>query len=369
MVALGTGACRASSVVMQVERVAEVWRSIADWRERADRLVPPADRKILLNPLRLVYRFSRFALHHGRGRDARREPADVDARDPALVSLLGELWRVLAEKYFRLRIEGVENVPRQGPVLLVGNHCGGFLPSEGFFTALALHDSQGPERALYVLAHDFLFDDPVLRRYAGRLGMLRAGHDSAHRAFMANGCVLVYPGSDLDTFRPFWDRNKIVLGHRTGFLALALREGVPIVPVVASGTHEQFVVLARGDRLAKLVHAHRWARSEVAPLVLSFPWGLTSGFVPYIPLPAQTTLSFLPPMRWPELGAAAADDPAALERCYREVEHAMQAELDRLSNGRRFLLGRPAQRMRESAPRSRGADLARPTFATPENAP
>ena len=64
--------------------------------------------------------------------------------------------------------------------------------------------------------------------------------------------MLVYPGSDLDTFRPFRDRDKIVLGGRKGFLELALRERVPIVPVVTAGTHEQIIVLTRGDRLARL---------------------------------------------------------------------------------------------------------------------
>jgi 1-acyl-sn-glycerol-3-phosphate acyltransferase len=226
-------------------------------------------------------------------------------------------------------------------VLLVGNHSGGLLPSEGFFTMLAIARGHGPERAVYALAHDFLFDDPTLRRYAGRLGILRAGHASAHRALAAGACVLVYPGSDMETFRTFRDRNKIVLAGRTGFLKLALREGVPIVPVVTAGNHEQLVVLARGDRLARLVHAHRWARTEVLPLVLSLPWGLTTGFLPYLPLPAQITMSFLPAMRWPELGPDSADRPDDVARCYREVEAAMQGELDRLTRGRRILRGQP----------------------------
>jgi len=262
----------------------------------------------------------------------------VSARDPALLELGFDLLRVLGRYYFRLRVEGVESVPA-GPVLFVGNHSGGLVPLEGFFVSLAIHDRFGIERAIYALAHDFLFEDPTLRRYAGRLGMLRAGHESAHHAFAAGGSVMVFPGSDLDTFRTFRDRNKIVLGGRKGFLRLALREGVPIVPVVCAGTHEQFVVLARGDRFAKLVHAHAWARTEVMPLVLSLPWGLTSGFLPYLPLPAQTTVAFLPAMRWPGCDPA---DPAALERCYREVEDAMQHGLDTLTRDRRFLRGQPS---------------------------
>ena len=319
-----------------------MWSELADWIARARRLVPPGDRKVLLSPPHLVARFAKFAVKRALGEAARIPADDTRARDPEFVYLVGQIYQFLARHYFRLRTLGVENIPPTGPVLFVGNHSGGFLPSEGFFTEMAVWERFGPDRPVYALAHDFLFEDPTLRRYAGRLGLLRAGHESAHHAFAAGGCVLVYPGSDLETFRPFRDRNKIVLGGRKGFIALALRERVPIVPVVTAGNHEQMIVLMRGDRLARFLHAHRWARTEVLPLVLALPWGLTSGFIPYLPLPAQTTLAFLPPITWPELGPEDATDPAVLERCYHDVETAMQTTLDRLTHDRRFLRGQPA---------------------------
>jgi 1-acyl-sn-glycerol-3-phosphate acyltransferase len=308
-----------------------MWSELNDWRARAHRLVPPADRRVLFCPPRLVARFARFAVRRWMGSAGQDVADDTHVRDPELVALLCDLWRMLGRYYFRLRVEGVHHVPPSGPVLFVGNHSGGFFPSEAFFTALAVHERYGIDRAVYALAHDFLFEDPLLRRYAGRLGILRAGYASAHHAFSSGGCVLVYPGSDLDTFRPFRERNRIVLGGRKGFLVLAEREGVPIIPVVTAGTHEQLIVLWRGERLARALHAHEWARTEVLPIVLSLPWGLTTGFLPYLPLPAQTSLSFLPPMRWPET--------VSLEQRYHEVESAMQSELDRLTHGRRFLLG------------------------------
>jgi 1-acyl-sn-glycerol-3-phosphate acyltransferase len=316
-----------------------MWSELSDWVSRARRLVPREDRKVLLSPRRLVARFAKYAMRRALGRAAEVAADDLAPRDPELVLLVGELYRWLARHYFRLRVTGIENVPATGPVLLVGNHSGGLLPSEGFFTEIAIWERFGPARAVYALAHDFLFEDPLLRRYAGRLGLLRAGHASARHAFAAGACVLVYPGSDLDTFRPFRDRHKVVLGGRKGFIALALRERVPIVPVVTAGNHEQMIVLARGDRIARMLRAHRWARTEVLPIMLALPWGVTSGFVPYLPLPAQTTLAFLPAMRWPDLGPHDADDPAALERCYRDVEAAMQGAMDHLSRGRRFLRG------------------------------
>ncbi|HEU0030151.1 MAG TPA: lysophospholipid acyltransferase family protein [Kofleriaceae bacterium] len=324
------------------DRSATFADELAEWVQRARRLVPREDRRVLLNPVRLVARFSRYALRRHGGRAGSATADDVRARDPELVTLLCDLWRILGTHYFRFEVEDVDHVPRRGPVLLVGNHSGGLLPSEGFFTALAIHDHFGPDRAIYALTHDFLFEDPTLSRYAAGLGMLRAGHESARHAFADGHCVLVYPGSDFDTFRTFRDRSKIELGGRTGFLRLALREQVPIVPIVTAGTHEQMIVLSRGDRLARLVHAHRWARTEVLPIILAIPWGITFGFVPYLPLPAQTTQAFLSPISWPELGPEAADSPEILARCYAEVETAMQEGLDRLTRGRRFLVGRPS---------------------------
>lgn len=321
---------------------------IVDWMRRARQLVPREDRKVLLSPPRLVARFAGYAW---KGNDYVTAAEDIGARDPEFISLMLDFFRVVAARYFRLRVEGIDNVPRSGPVLLVGNHNGGLLPSDGFFAALAIRDRFGAGRGFYVLAHDFLFHDPVLRSYAHRLGMLRASPESAQLALAAGACVLVYPGSDLDTFRTFRDRGKIVLGQRTGFVRLALRERVPIVPVVSSGTHEQLIVLARGDRLARLLRAEAWARTEVLPFVFAVPWGLTSGFVPYLPLPAQTTIAFGAPITWPELGSEDAQRRDVVDRCYREVESTMQSMLDRLEKDRRFLLGprKPKRPRREAS--------------------
>jgi 1-acyl-sn-glycerol-3-phosphate acyltransferase len=323
-----------------------MWLELATWLGQARRRIPRADRRVLLSPPRLVARFARYALARQLGQERAVAADDAGARDPELVSFMLDFVRLMARAYFRLRVEGVEHVPASGPALLVGNHNGGLVPMDGLFTSLAVHDHLGASRAVYALVHDFLLADPLLRRYAGALGMLRADEASARHAFAHGDCVLVYPGSDRETFRTFRERGKVVLAGRKGFIRLALREGVPIVPVVSAGTHEQFVVLTRGDRLARLLGMHRWARTDVFPLVLAVPWGLTSGFVPYLPLPAQTTLAFAPALHWPEL-VGRQDDPEIVDRCYHEVERRMQETLDRLQAGRRVLLGQPAV----SAPR------------------
>jgi 1-acyl-sn-glycerol-3-phosphate acyltransferase len=272
--------------------------------------------------------------------DATTAPTD---RDPAA---LGEFFagvRWLARHYFRARLEGLEHVPAHGPALLVGNHSGGLVAVDWALTSLAVWDAHGPGRAVYGLGHDILMWSPVTRKYAGRFGALRAGHGAARAAFANGDLVLVYPGSEYDSFRPFSKRDRVVLAGRTGFLRLAIGAGVPIIPVVTAGAQEQYVLLTSGERLARALDLPRILRSNVCPIGFSLPWGLTSGLLPYLPLPTQITVAFCPPIHL-DAPPAAADDPAVLARAYADVERVMQARLDELTAGRIPWLGTPGRR-------------------------
>ena len=316
------------------------------WLDRARALLSPAERALFLSLPRLGLTLLKYPLDRARGRAEPDGSPDLEARDEALVELAVDLVRAVGRHYFRLRVSGIEHMPAEGPVLLVGNHSGGLLPLEGLFTGQAVYDHFSKRRRIYGLVHEVLYHDDVMRGLARRLGMLRAGHDSAHAAFAAGHAVLVYPGSDVDAFRPFGDRHRIELAGRKGFLRLALAAGVPIVPVVTTGTHEQLIVLSRGDWLSRALASRKLLRTDVLPLVFSLPWGIAPGFLPYLPLPAQTTIAFGPALRWPDLGRESAADPVALERCYRDVERVMQAMMDEQAEGRRFLVGKPTVRTR-----------------------
>jgi len=309
----------------------------AEWRARASSYLDAGD-FWRLGPTA----FLRAGLRLAGDRDASLGVEEgVEQRDPAFVDLVLDLCRHIGESYFRWTVEGVDNVPETGPALLVGSHNGGLQTFDSLLTMVAIRDRYGIERAVHPLGHDLLFQQPRIAEVTIRFGGLRAGHRGAALAFRRGHLVLVYPGSDFDSTRAWRDRYRIELGGRMGFLKLALREQVPIVPVVSTGTHEQFVVLTRGDRLARLLHIKRLFRAEVFPIVLSVPWGITTGFMPYWPLPAQTALRFGPPIRFEGLGPEAADDPEALSRCYEVVRVRMQHELDVLSAGRVPFLGKP----------------------------
>lgn len=101
----------------------------------------------------------------------------LEARDPEFVRVLVELGHFLGRHYFRTRFEGVENVPSEGPVLLVGNHNSTIMTTEVLLTVTAMWDHFGPDRAVRPLAHDIVWADPVGRRLCHQAGMLRANRE------------------------------------------------------------------------------------------------------------------------------------------------------------------------------------------------
>jgi 1-acyl-sn-glycerol-3-phosphate acyltransferase len=293
----------------------------------------------LFNPIEVA----KVGVDFATGRHRTDDPGDPDERDPVFVEALVDWARFIGRTYFRFDLRGAERIPPSGPALIVGNHSGGLVTVDAFFVWVAVWDALGPARSVYALGHDVLYDVEVLRKYAGRMGVLRAGHEGARRAFARGHLLLVYPGSDYDSFRPFGERNRVVLAGRTGFVKLALRERVPVIPLASVGMHESLIVLTRGERLGKALGMHRLLRSNVLPLALGIPWGLFSPYLPQFPLPAQVTMEFGEPLRW-DLPPEAANDPEVVGRCYREVETALQRGVDALAAGRIPFLGRPPGR-------------------------
>jgi 1-acyl-sn-glycerol-3-phosphate acyltransferase len=162
-----------------------------------------------------------------------------------------------------------------------------------------------------------------------RLGVVPASPENAEAALARGAVVLVYPGGDIEDCRPWRERHHVDLAGHTGFVRLALRTGVPVVPVVAHGSHEVDFILSRGDGLARLLRLPR-LRVHVFPLVAAFPFGLMPIWLPHLPLPARVTVEVLDPLDWNGRGGGA-DDPSVIEACYREVVERLQHALDRLA--------------------------------------
>src|SRR5664279_5491490 len=228
--------------------------------------------------------------------------------------------------YFSPEVRGQENLPASGPVLVVGNHSNLFYMPDAWVVGLEVIRRRGLEQPAYALGYDLLFGIPFVGPFLRRIGAIPAGGRAAEQGLAHGGLILVYPGGDREACRPWTERDKIDLGDHRGFIRLALRAGVPVVPVVAHGSHDAVVIVSRGDRLAKALGLHR-LRIQVFPILLA-PYGLTTILTPPLPMPSAITVEFLPPLDWSAYGPEAADDEAIVAACYEEITSAMQTTLD-----------------------------------------
>lgn len=231
-------------------------------------------------------------------------------------------------RYFDAEVLGFEHVPRDGPFLVVSNHSGGiYMPDYWAFLRKWI-DERG-DAPIYSLAFDFVFSIPGMSTIARRLGSVPASHANADALLHAGMPVLVYPGGDADDYRPWTERHRVDLEGHTGFVRLALRHGVPVVPVVSHGSHDAIVVLARGDAISRRLGFDR-LRIKVFPLLFGPPWGIAPVYLPTVPFPAKVTTRVCEALDWRHLGPDVADDPAVVRACYEEVLGRMQANLDDL---------------------------------------
>lgn len=248
-------------------------------------------------------------------------------RDPQFIrETLPGLGRLM-QFYFRPKVRGLELIPTEGPVLLVGNHSGGTQIADTFAFAYCFHDRFGPDRLFHQLAHDLVFKMPglaPLRKY----GTVPADHRNATAALARGAALLVYPGGDHETYRPSWQSGEIDFSHRSGFVRLALEVDVPIVPVVAIGGQETALFLTQGERLSHFLALDRLLRLEVLPIQIAPPFGLTVlDFPGRIPLPSQITIQVLPRI---DLRRRFGPDPNE-DAVYHAVTAMMQEALDELS--------------------------------------
>jgi 1-acyl-sn-glycerol-3-phosphate acyltransferase len=264
--------------------------------------------------------------------DGEGPPADwLDARDPEYIRETLPALRAMSRLYFRGEVRGLEHIPAEGRVLIVGNHSGGTLIADTFVFSEAFYEFFGPERLFHQLAHDLVFRVPGLRASLSRYGTIPASPDNMRRALDRGAALLVYPGGDHETYRPSWESAEIDFAGRTGFARLALELGVRIVPVVAIGGQETALFLGQGRALARRLGVDRLLRLKVVPAQIGPPFGLTVLDLPArIPLPAKITVRALPPIDLRALLGENADPADA----YEVVTSVMQHALDELADER-----------------------------------
>lgn len=275
------------------------------------------------------------------GDDADRQVGDGDAAgpqvghwDPALTRYVIDLLRPIVKLYHRSEVRHLERIP-DGRCLLVGNHSGGLTTPDFAVFAVDFYERFGYERPLYVLAHDNFFRGPAARLLA-HLGALAASPRNAAAALAADAAVLLFPGGDLDVYRPSVRENVIDFGGRTGYVTAAVRARAPIVPVVSIGGQETQFFLSRGRRLSHALGLtrleRRLFRTDILPVSFGLPFGLSVLVPVNMPLPSKIVVEVLDPVdvaaQW-----QTHPDPDLIDG---RIRRAMQVALEKLARRRRL---------------------------------
>jgi 1-acyl-sn-glycerol-3-phosphate acyltransferase len=256
-------------------------------------------------------------------------PNDLDARDETFITRVLPLMGALYDHYFRCETEFEDDLP-EGPLMAVGNHNAMTGMPDMFCHMVAFWRRYSPARLAYGLMHDVPFRFPAAGAWLNASGAIAANADNARRAFQRGAAVLVFPGGDVDACKPFSKRYTIEFGKRRGFIRTAIREQIPIVPVVSAGGHQSVYIFTDGRKIAEALRLPALARSNVAPIGLALPWGLIVGVpYPHVPPPVKIHTRILRPIRL-DLPKEAASDGEAVEQAFQHVRGVMQGALDEL---------------------------------------
>ena len=181
--------------------------------------------------------------------------------------------RLLHMYYFRVKSDGIENIPGSGPAILVANHSG-MLPIDAAMISVDVFRNSNPPRVPRSITDFFAFDFPFLGTILTRLGQVPGSRRNFEELLNEGELVLVCPEGTIGIGKHFSERYKIK-PFRVGHMEMALKFRVPIIPVALVGAEEQSPILYNIKSIAKLLHVPYF------PVTPTFPWLGPLGLLPY----------------------------------------------------------------------------------------
>lgn len=214
--------------------------------------------------------------------------SDVDewGRSDSTRRLVRNLYDPVYKHWFRAEWEGFENIPASGGALLVANHAGA-IPSDAPVIMHGIEKDLG--RPVYGLAENLFRTIPLVGTAWSRAGGVNAHPDNAYRLLREQGqLVLVFPEGVKGTSKHHGRKYRLARFGRGGFVEIAMRSGVPIIPIAVMGNEETAPIIAKAPALAK---AFGIPYFPITPQMLFLgPLGAT------IPFPSKFRLRVLPPV-------------------------------------------------------------------------
>jgi 1-acyl-sn-glycerol-3-phosphate acyltransferase len=179
--------------------------------------------------------------------------SDVDewGRSERMRALARMLYGPIYRSWFRAEWEGLENIPATGGALLVANHAAA-IPSDAPVIMHGIEEELG--RAVYGLADHLFRALPVVGTLWSRVGGVGAHPENAYRLLREQEqLVLVFPEGAKGTGKTFDERYQVRRFGRGGFIEIAMRAGVPIVPIAVVGAEESMPIAFKINALGRLL--------------------------------------------------------------------------------------------------------------------
>jgi 1-acyl-sn-glycerol-3-phosphate acyltransferase len=228
--------------------------------------------------------------------DMRRSDVDRWGRSERFREMTRRVFDPVYSRWFRVEWEGFDLLPREGGALLASNHAGA-IPSDAPSIMHGIEKDLG--RPVYGLAENIFRSAPVVGTLWSRGGGVAAHPDNAYRLLHdEQQLVLVFPEGTKATGKLYRERYQLRRFGRGGFVEIAMRAGVPVIPLAVMGGEEAMPILYNSKRLAKAMGV------PYVPITANmFVFGPLAWAVPF---PAKFKIRVLPPVHF--------DVPANQER-------------------------------------------------------
>jgi 1-acyl-sn-glycerol-3-phosphate acyltransferase len=270
----------------------------------ADRLLNPEERRVLAALAHLVEGES---------------PYDRFGYSPDTIKAAFPFFHALYRFYFRVRSEGHEHIPAEGPAVLAGNH-GGLLPFDAAMGIIDVSLHTDPPRLARSVVDRWAGALPWVNIFYARVGQVVGTRENFSKLLDDGQMLLVFP-EGIEGMRKTIAHRYRLQNFRVGFIEHALRARTPIVPVAFIGSDDQSPILFDLKKLARGVGI------PVAPITPTFPWLGPLGLLPY---PVSYRIVYGEPLRYHErFGPEAADDSRLVRYLANQVRRTIQLLIDR----------------------------------------
>jgi 1-acyl-sn-glycerol-3-phosphate acyltransferase len=218
--------------------------------------------------------------------DPRMSDVDEWGRSEQLRELLRRIYNPVYDHWFRVEWEGFEKIPKEGGALIVANHAGA-IPADAPSIMHGIERDLG--RPVYGLADEIFKRVPVVNVGWSRLGGVQAHPDNAYRLLRdQQQLVMVFPEGTKGTGKTYSERYQLRRFGRGGFVQIAMRSGVPIIPMSVIGNEETMPILFKLPTLARALRVPYFP--VTANMLALGPLGLV------VPFPAKMRIRVLDPV-------------------------------------------------------------------------